>query len=115
MVLTPTGITANRQTREMTIAWSDGHNSVYPFSLLRAACPCATCRGGHENMSSTPDEAVFDVRLPDSPATRLNKVEAVGSYAIMFEWEDGHHYGIYNWNFLRALCPCPQCRQQNRR
>ena len=21
-------------------------------------------------------------------------------------WEDGHDYGIYNWHYLRALCPC---------
>lgn len=106
----PTGITANRQTREMTITWEDGHTSVYPFGLLRAACPCASCRGGHEYMSAEPDEAMFIADLPESPSTRVNKVEAVGSYAMMIEWEDGHHFGIYNWHYLRALCPCPQCR-----
>ena len=46
----------------------------------------------------------------DTPATRLRNVEAVGAYAITIEWDDGHHFGIYNWNFLRALCPCPDCR-----
>lgn len=106
----PTGITANRQTRELTVTWSDGHTSVYPFSLLRAACPCASCRGGHEYMRAEPDEKVFTMNLPDSPQTRIRKIEPVGSYAIMFEWEDGHHFGIYNWHFLRRLCPCPECR-----
>ena len=108
--ITPTGITANRQSREMTITWSDGHTSVYPFSLLRAACPCASCRGGHEYMSPEPDEEVFSTQLPDSPQTRISQVEAVGSYAITIAWEDGHHFGIYNWHYLRKLCPCPQCR-----
>ena len=108
--LTPTGVTADRQKREMTVTWSDGHTSVYPFGLLRAACPCASCRGGHENMRSDPDEAVFSVQLPDSPQTRIRRVEPVGAYAITIEWEDGHHFGIYNWHFLRKLCPCPQCR-----
>lgn len=61
-------------------------------------------------MSATPDPEVFDQPLEDTPATRLRKIEPVGSYAIMMEWEDGHHYGIYNWNYLRALCPCPVCR-----
>ena len=42
----PTGITANKKTREFTITWNDNHTSVYPFELLRAACPCASCRGG---------------------------------------------------------------------
>jgi DUF971 family protein len=106
----PTGITADRQAREMTMQWSDGHTSVYPFGLLRAACPCASCQGGHENMRGEPDEEVFQNQLPNSPRTRMNKVEAVGSYAIMIEWEDGHHFGIFNWQFLRMLCPCAECR-----
>ena len=106
----PTGITANRNTNELIIKWDDGHESIYPFSLLRYACPCAECRGGHDKMSAEPDPEVFSVPLEDTPATRLNNLEAVGSYAITLEWEDGHHFGIYNWKYLRALCPCPMCR-----
>ena len=59
----PLNITANRPALEMTIKWGDGHESIYPFSLLRAACPCAQCRGGHEKMSSEPDPEVFHVQL----------------------------------------------------
>jgi DUF971 family protein len=109
----PTGITADRTLSQMLITWSDGHESLYPFALLRHACPCAECRGGHDNMRSEPDPKVFDLPLEDSPATRLQMVEAVGTYAILFEWEDGHHYGIYNWHYLRALCPCPVCRAES--
>lgn len=110
--LRPTAITANRLTRELNISWSDGHQSVYPFSLLRYACPCAECRGGHENMRSDPDPAVFTMKDEESPATRLRSLEAVGTYALTPEWEDGHHFGIYNWNYLRRLCPCPDCRSK---
>jgi DUF971 family protein len=106
----PTGITANRTTREMTISWNDGHTSKYPFSLLRYACPCAECRGGHANMRSDPDPLVFSLPIIDDATTRIRNIEAVGSYAITIEWEDGHHYGIYTWSYLRALCPCPICR-----
>jgi DUF971 family protein len=108
----PTNITANRPRLEMTITWGDGHASIYPFSLLRAACPCAQCRGGHEKMSPEPAPEVFTVELEDSPATRLTNVKATGSYGITIVWEDGHDYGIYNWHYLRALCPCPICRTQ---
>jgi DUF971 family protein len=107
---TPTGITVNKNTREMTIRWKDEHESIYPFGLLRAACPCATCRGGHEYMSQEPGTEVFDVNLGVSSATTLAKAEPIGQYALSFEWEDGHHFGIYTWHFLRALCPCPLCR-----
>lgn len=106
----PAEITANRETSEFTIRWSDGHRSVYPFSLLRFACPCAECRGGHDKMSAEPDPNVFLLPVVDSRATKLKNVEAVGSYAITMEWEDGHHYGIYNWHYLRKLCPCPICQ-----
>jgi len=105
----PSGITANRQTRELTITWNDGHVSSYSFSLLRHACPCAECRGGHDKMGSQPDPNVFCMADEDTPATRLRNLEAVGTYALTIEWEDGHHYGIYNWNYLRALCPCTDC------
>jgi DUF971 family protein len=109
-LIKPTAITANRQTSELTIQWSDEHTSIYPFSLLRHACPCAECRGGHENMRSTPDPEVFTRPREDIPATRLGNIEAVGSYALTIEWEDGHNFGIYTWEFLRLLCPCPICR-----
>lgn len=106
----PTGITANRTTRDMTVTWSDGHVSIYPFSLLRAACPCASCRGGHENMGPDPAPLVFSLPVTISPASNLQNIKAVGSYAISIVWEDGHDYGLYNWQYLRALCPCEECR-----
>lgn len=106
----PAGITADRQSRELIIQWADGHVSRYPFSLLRYACPCAECRGGHDRMGGNPDPEVFTRPDEDTPATRLKNAEPVGSYALTIEWEDGHHYGIYNWNYLRALCPCPEHR-----
>ncbi len=109
--LKPSNITADRQKRLLTVSWGDGHTSIYPFGLLRAACPCASCRGGHENMSPTPAPEVFTAHLPDSPAVHMVKAELVGTYAINFEWEDGHHYGIYNWSYLRDLCPCEICRE----
>lgn len=78
----PTGITANKSKKEFTINWDSGHVSVYPFELLRAACPCASCRGGHENMKPEPDEDVFTKAMEDNASTRLSNVVAVGSYAL---------------------------------
>jgi DUF971 family protein len=110
--LKPVGITADRQKQIMTVNWNDGHMSEIPFTLLRKACPCAECRGGHENMGGDPEPELFTAPDEDTPATRLVNVEAVGTYGITPVWEDGHHYGIYSWNFLRKLCPCPVCREE---
>lgn len=108
----PTGITANKIVSLLEVKWSDGHTSLYPFALLRHACPCAECRGGHDHMGAEPDPAVFSLPLEESPATHLTRLELVGAYALTIEWEDGHHFGIYNWHYLRALCPCPICQPE---
>lgn len=113
MKIRPTGITANREISTLTISWDDGHESTYKFSLLRHACPCAECRGGHENMRAEPDPIFFSLPDEDSPRTHLRNLEPVGTYALTIDWEDGHHYGIYNWDYLRALCPCMDCRPEN--
>ncbi len=107
----PASITANRQTRLLVLTWKDGHVSQYPFALLRRACPCAECKGGHEKMGSLPEPEVFALPDENTPATRLAQIEAVGAYALTIAWEDGHHFGIYNWRYLREICPCQACRQ----
>jgi DUF971 family protein len=106
----PKTISANRLLKVVNIEWDDGHRSEISFELMRAGCPCASCRGGHEKMSAEPDPGVYEVRLPDGPMIELIRIEIVGDYAISFEWADGHHYGIYTWHYLRALCPCNECR-----
>ena len=107
----PTSITANRAKKELAVTWDDGHASLVTFSLLRAGCPCAECRGGHDKMGDTPDPAVFFADLADSSATRLKDLVPVGSYGISPVWEDGHDAGIFRWEYLRALCPCRECRK----
>jgi DUF971 family protein len=100
----PKSITANRKQARLFIEWSDGENCACPFDLLRNACPCAQCRGGHENMKPEPDPNMFIIPLMSTTASQLKGIEAVGNYAVNIEWEDGHKYGIYNWHYLRALC-----------
>lgn len=101
--LTPTGIKADRQIGQLTITWDGGVESVYSFALLRNACPCAECRGGHENMRADPDEELLNIPLMDANSTRISSLKPVGNYAINIEWKDGHAYGIYNWRYLWAL------------
>ena len=107
----PTTITADREKKELSVTWEDGHASLYPFSLLRLGCPCAECRGGHDKMGDMPDPLIFRQELVDSPATRLKTIVPVGAYAITPVWEDGHDAGIFRWEYLRALCPCKECRK----
>lgn len=106
----PIDLTINRQAEILEIAWADGHRSLYPLSGLRNVCPCAECRGGHENMGGPVDRAALHVK-PDK-TWQIEGAHMVGNYALGFIWADGHDAGIYTWTFLRALCPCEQCEAE---
>lgn len=40
---------------------------------------------------------------------RATKIHPVGRYAIQFIWSDGHMTGYYTYEYLRKICPCPEC------
>ena len=109
--ITPLEITIDRQKGQISIEWSDGHKSVYPASLLRKACPCAECRGDETGTDSEPELNELTLPLVDQRTTRIRQAGMVGNYALNIEWEDGHHFGIYHWAYLRSLCPCPPARR----
>ena len=44
-----------------------------------------------------------------SQPNKPGSAQAVGRYAIQFEWLDGHRGGIYSWEYLRRQCQCPEC------
>lgn len=106
MTVRPTNITVSRSRGLLQIDWEDGHYSEYPLAGLRSACPCAECRGGHENMGGPGSPEMLEIPLMDSQATSLADLQAVGNYAIQLFWRDGHSFGIYTWGYLRELCPC---------
>jgi DUF971 family protein len=91
----------------MRILWNDGHASRYAYADLRRACPCATCREARLQQHQNP----FHIVTSTATAAELEPthLSAVGNYALNIEWSDGHHTGIYPWEMLRQLCPCPQC------
>lgn len=88
------------------VEWPDGHHSVYPLDGLRAVCPCVECAGGHAGMG----RPVNPRELLEAPqeGIGIRGMEEVGNYAVQFLWTDGHSTGIYSWQFLRQICPCPE-------
>ncbi|MCB9437047.1 MAG: DUF971 domain-containing protein [Anaerolineales bacterium] len=100
----PTNITLNRTEGQLHLEWSTGQACVYPLSHLREACPCVECRGGHHNMgmANAPQNLI---QLTPARSYRVESIELVGNYALQFFWDDGHHSGIYTWEYLYHLCP----------
>lgn len=110
----PADITLDREAHELRITWKgDGHLSVYPLDALREACPCASCRGGHEFMGSEYDPDLIE--LSPARSYEVMDIQLVGKYALQLFFSDGHSAGIYDWDYLRRLCPCDACRAARRR
>jgi DUF971 family protein len=100
----PEGITLNKNERFLEIAWSDGKTCRYPLSELREACPCVECRGGHQFMGREHDPQDLLLLTPKRSYS-VTSLDLVGNYALQPNWDDGHHTGIYTWDYLRHLCP----------
>jgi len=99
----------------MEIEWRDRHRSSYSFPFLRDACPCALCEDERGKAGRAYGEAPKPVpgALPMFKASaKPLSAEAVGKYAIKFNWNDGHELGIYSWAFLREVCPCAECKAE---
>ncbi len=102
--LRPKGITVNKNEGYLEIVWSDDKVCRYPLSHLREACPCVQCRGGHEFMGREHDPDNILTLIPKRSYV-ISNVEMIGNYALQPSWDDGHHTGIYTWEYLRRLCP----------
>lgn len=101
----PRSVEASKSRQELVIAWEDGGVSRYPLAGLRQACPCAECRGGHEGMSTALGPEVLREPVSAGRSAELVSLDAVGNYAILPVWADGHRFGIYTWEYLRRLAP----------
>ncbi|MDQ6694825.1 MAG: DUF971 domain-containing protein [Chloroflexota bacterium] len=94
--LVPHSVVAEESTNRLIIAWSDGTETSYPIEWLRWQCPCALCRGE----MGVPGRLAYTKTLT-ADETRLEDVQSIGRYAIMIFWGDGHHDGMYTYNWLR--------------
>jgi prepilin-type processing-associated H-X9-DG protein len=93
------------------ITWADGHASHYDFAYLRDHCPCATCNDEREKKRefATAGPASAAALPMFKPKAKAKAATAVGNYAIQITFTDGHATGIYSYDHLRTICPCPAC------
>jgi DUF971 family protein len=92
----PTNIKALQADQILEVTWPEGVVDRFPYHLLRAECPCATCR------NEWTGERMLN---PDSlrPDLKLASMENIGTYAIQLGWNDGHSSGLFTWESLRTL------------
>ncbi len=95
----PTEINHVKSEARVRISWSDGHVGQYDEEYLRGYCHCALCQGHGAG-----------IKFNSVAGVKLQEIHAVGNYAIEFRWQDGHRTGIYSYDYLRCICPCPVCK-----
>lgn len=104
--LKPTSIEVSNSDQRLVIEWNDNHTSEYTLFGLRKNCPCVSCRGGHGQMN-TFDRSLFFV--DPTLHFEVEDIRQIGNHAIKIYWNDGHSSGMYQWETLRDMCPCPEC------
>ena len=100
----PEEVEVDREQAILRFKWNDGHTGFTDFETMRWNCPCAGCSG----------EMGMPGRLDSLPAltpdeTKVDRLEAVGLYALKPSWKDGHDTGLYTYEQLRDLCQCSEC------
>jgi DUF971 family protein len=108
MAVTPIEVIQKRDSDELRITWSDGHETVSKLVTVRLACSCATCnekRRDHDGqLAANFDDLPGSIRNPT-----ISDIRPVGGYAINFTWGDGHQHGLYTFDTLRSICECERC------
>ena len=87
---TPVDIDIDRD-RAVTVTFEDGAVCEFPVEALRAACPCAGCRGTRERGRDVVVGRGISVR----------DAQLSGAWGLSIDWSDGHSTGIYAWSTLR--------------
>lgn len=91
---------------ELAVVWEDAHESYYLLEDLRRNCPCAGCAGEPDlfgRVATTP-------RQLSDRSFEITSIDRIGNYGLQPNWADGHTYGIWTFDRLRASCPCETCR-----
>lgn len=83
------------RAESVTITFEDGLVCRFPVDALRAACPCASCRGWRGR-----GEVAWP-RPGQSDVIAITDAALSGAWGLSIDWDDGHSTGIYAWSTLR--------------
>lgn len=91
---TPTALTVHQQSRTLEVDFSDGARFRIPFELLRVYSPSAEVQG------HGPGQEVLQTGKRN---VGIDALEPVGNYGVQPTFSDGHHSGIFSWEYLYHL------------
>lgn len=90
----PTDIRLHQKSRIVELVYEGGERFELTYEFLRVFTPSAEARG-HGPGQETLQTGKRDVGI--------DRLEAVGNYALRPVFSDGHDSGIYSWDLLHNL------------
>jgi len=105
-------VSGNNDKVGVEITWDNGEFNFFEAKFLRENCPCATCetaRGStsHDKpLASAPLTGRASLKVITSSQElecKIDKIWAVGNYALGIRWGDKHDSGIYSWKYIAEL------------
>lgn len=90
----PTEIKLKRRSRRLEVHFSDGKCFELPAEYLRVHSPSAEVAG---------HGAGERLLVVGKQSVNIERVEAVGRYAVRLIFDDGHDTGLYTWPILYEL------------
>lgn len=90
----PEEICLHRVSRVLEVSFADGARFELPCEYLRVFSPSAEVRG---------HSVGEPVLVAGKSEVTVDRIEAVGNYAVQLYFDDGHNTGIYSWAELYRL------------
>jgi DUF971 family protein len=90
----PTEINLRQKSRQLDITFDNGDKFSYTCEFLRVNSPSAEVQG------HGPGQGTLQL---GKEKVNIEKIEPVGNYAVCLYFDDGHHTGIYSWEYLHKL------------
>jgi DUF971 family protein len=82
-----------QKERSLYVTFSDGQKMRFPCEYLRVFSPSAEVKG-HDGTIHWPKNKV---------QVNIEAIEPVGNYAVKLYFDDGHHSGIYTFEYFYEL------------
>ncbi len=94
MSATPVEIKLRKSSYLITVKFDDGSSFDLPFEYLRVFSPSAEVKGHGRG------QGALQIGKQNIQVT---SIESIGNYAVRLFFDDGHHTGLYSWNYLYEL------------
>ncbi len=87
-------IILHKQSHTLELTFDDGTYFVFPWEYLRVFSPSKEVRARFGRGR---------ILVFDKENVKIDRITPIGNYAIKIFFDDGHHSGLYDWQFLYEL------------